>query len=1088
MSYFKNDDLAQSVWQGKYAQNGDTSPDDMHRRMAKEYAKVSKLSEDIIYNYFKNFKYIIPQGSVMSSLGSDQVKSLSNCFVIGQPHDSYSGIMRKDEEMAQLMKRRGGVGIDISTLRPRTATVKNAAGSSTGPTSFMERYSNTTREVAQDGRRGALMETMDIRHPDIEHFINIKKDLTKVTGANISLMIRNDFMEAVKNNEDYFLRFPCTFDDIKFMDMVLRDKSEKIYNQLITVVKDNQTLYLKRVRAKDINDQIIEAAWASAEPGVIFIDRHWDYSPDTPYPLYKGITTNPCFHPDTLINTEYGLLKIKDITSPMRVYSMNADGRLVMSNAGTSFISKKNAATLKITLRNGSSIQVTPDHKLYVHDKGWVQAKDLVIGDRIAHLCRSRRGAKYAGVHLTTSPNGQKDQVMEHKLVFGDYEAGFNLHHLDRNTFNNSINNLVLLSQSEHSRITATEDNPQTHQVRDETGKFITHENSKKGKKTIINILDNLKTNILSKYHNAVVSIEDGETTDVYDIQVENTHCVIANNMVAHNCGEIFMGKYDACRLMCINLFSFVDNPFTKDAKIDYDKLYQVAYDQQLLADGLIDLEVQHITRILDKVGNEMMEAEDPTIFHTEYSLWEQIREITRSGRRSGCGFTALGDMLAALNLKYDSDKALETIDKIMHTKFKAELNASINMAIEMGPFKGFDANAEFNIVKQGDKIVSVSGKNKFFQFLVDNFYPETLRMIEHGRRNVSFSTVAPTGTVSILSQTTSGLEPLFNWGYMRRKKVNPGDTVRVDFVDQNGDSWTEYPIVHPKFKDWLELNVFDNNGEFEEWLQSKSFDSIEEMFKSSPWYGSTANDIDWVKRVEIQGIIQKYTTHSISSTINLPNDISQNEVNVIYEESWKRGLKGVTVYRDGCRTGVLVNTTTKPKQPVFEYKDAPKRPTELPVDIHHIKIKNQNYTVIVGMMDEKPYEVFAVPVILCQEYNSGFLSKKARGNYNLTCSLDEQVSIVNNITSNMTDEEQAITRLISTSLRHGTDIKFIVEQLQKIEGELNSFTKVISRVLKTYIPNGSKSTLSCMECGSDAVIFEEGCSKCKNCGSSKCG
>jgi len=846
LKYFKNDDLAQSVWQGKYAQNGDTSPDDMHRRMAKEYAKVTKLSEDTIYNYFKNFNYIIPQGSVMSSLGTDQVKSLSNCFVIGQPHDSYSGIMRKDEEMAQLMKRRGGVGIDISTLRPRTATVKNAAGSSTGPTSFMERYSNTTREVAQDGRRGALMETMDIRHPDIEHFINIKKDLTKVTGANISLMIRNDFMEAVKNNEDYFLRFPCTFDDIKFMDMVLRDKSEKIYNQLITVVKDNQTLYLKRVRAKDINDQIIEAAWASAEPGVIFIDRHWDYSPDTPYPLYKGITTNPC--------------------------------------------------------------------------------------------------------------------------------------------------------------------------------------------------------------------------------------------------GEIFMGKYDACRLMCINLFSFVDNPFTKDARIDYDKLYQVAYDQQLLADGLIDLEVQHITRILDKVGNEMMEAEDPTIFHTEYSLWEQIREITRSGRRSGCGFTALGDMLAALNLKYDSDKALETIDKIMHTKFKAELNASINMAIEMGPFKGFDANAEFNIVKQGDKIVSVSGKNKFFQFLVDNFYPETLRMIEHGRRNVSFSTVAPTGSVSILSQTTSGLEPLFNWGYMRRKKVNPGDTVRVDFVDQNGDSWTEYPIVHPKFKDWLELNVFDNNGEFEEWLQSKSFDSIEEMFKSSPWYGSTANDIDWVKRVEIQGIIQKYTTHSISSTINLPNDISQNEVNVIYEESWKRGLKGVTVYRDGCRTGVLVNTTTKPKQSVFEYKDAPKRPTELPVDIHHIKIKNQNYTVIVGMMDEKPYEVFAVPVILCQEYNSGFLSKKARGNYNLTCSLDEQVSIVNNITSNMTDEEQAITRLISTSLRHGTDIKFIVEQLQKIEGELNSFTKVISRVLKTYIPNGSKSTLSCMECGSDAVIFEEGCSKCKNCGSSKCG
>jgi ribonucleotide reductase alpha subunit len=1080
-TYFNNDDLAMSVWQGKYSDKADITPKDMHERMAREFARVTKLSFDEIMELFHHFKYVIPQGSIMATLGKPyKIASLSNCFVVGQPYDSYSGIMKKDEELVQLMKRRGGVGIDISTLRPEDAPVTNAAGSSTGGVSFMERYSNSTREVAQKGRRGALMISIDIRYPDIEKFIEIKKDLTKVTGANISIMLRDDFMKAVVNNEDYVLRWPCDFNDENVLKNATTEKS--------TVEVNSQTVYMRKVSAKEIYNRIIQAAWASAEPGIIYIDKHWDYSPDTVYPMFKGITTNPCFHPDTLIETEYGRLKIKDIKTSMRVYSMDADGKLVMSKASPAFISKKNANTIKVTLKSGSYIQVTPEHKLYIHNKGWVKAEDLVIGDKIGHLCRSRRGAKYAGIHLTTSPNRQKDQVMEHKFVYGAHEVGYDIHHIDRNTFNNSIDNLQLLSHSEHSRLTALEDNPQTHQVKDNFGKFITSEFSKKGKKLITNITDNLKTNLFSPYHNAVISIEHGETTDVYDITVENTHCVIANNMVAHNCGEIFMGKYDACRLIALNLYGFVDKPFTKDARIDYDKLYEFAYKQQVLADGVIDLEVEHINRILDKIDKDRSNAEDPSIYYTEYSLWENIRNITQSGRRTGCGFTGLGDMLAALGVKYDSDKALEIIDKVMHTKFKAELNASINMAEASGSFTGFDAKAEFDIHYEGSKIKSVKGKNEFFQMLVDNFYPEVLRMIESGRRNVSFSTVAPTGSVSILTQTTSGLEPLFNWGYMRRKKVNPGDSgVRVDFTDQNGDCWMEYPVVHPKFVNWY---CEFNNISYEEALsaiQSMSNQEIQDLFVLSPWYGSTANDIDWTKRVEIQGIIQKYTTHSISSTINLPNEVTVDEVATIYTESWKKGLKGVTIYRDGCRTGVLVQMDAK-KADTFEYKDAPKRPEELPVDIYHVKVKNEPYTILVGLFDRKPYEVFCIPNLLCSGYKTGFLKKKSRGIYNLTCTVDNEFSIVNDITKSMSDEQQAITRLISTSLRHGADIKFIVEQLLKTDGELNSFTKAIARTLKQYIPDGTTSTATCLDCGSKAIIYEEGCQKCQQCGSSKCG
>lgn len=854
---FPNDELAKSVWKSKYAQDNETHYDQMHKRMAKEFARIEEkyinanerkmaintslsgygqkrkhLDYSQIYKLFKDFKYIIPQGSIMSNLGNKAITSLSNCFVIGQPTDSYGGICKKDEEMAQLMKRRGGVGLDISTLRPATTKVSNAAKSSTGAVSFMHRFSNTTREVAQDGRRGALMLSIDINHPDSLDFIKIKRDLSQVTGANISVKISEEFMKAVENDEDYILRFPC--------DYILPEFVQKYdnypYNELVThTINTTDIVYTKRIKAKEYWNEIIKSAHGSAEPGIIFEDNHHNYSPDGVYPQFKGITTNPC--------------------------------------------------------------------------------------------------------------------------------------------------------------------------------------------------------------------------------------------------GEIFMQEYDACRLIAVNLFGFVDNPFTPEAKFDFEKFYQINYEAMRLSDNLIDLELEHIDRILRKI------AEDPEPFEdrrTEFELWEKIKKTAAASRRTGLGFTALGDTLAALGLKYDSDKSLEIIEQIMSKKMESELDCTIDLAVLRGSFIGADTKLEF----EDDGLGNYTGKNKFYQFLATEFPEQTERMIKFNRRNVSFSTVAPTGTVSIMTQTTSGIEPLFMPFYMRRKKINPNDvTARVDFIDQNGDKWQEFPVLHPKFKDWILWYDRVNGSK----IENMNKEVLQYFFELSSYYQSTANDIDWVKRVEIQGIIQKYITHSISSTINLPENVKEEEVSKIYMESWKKGLKGITVYRDGSRSGVLVSTDTKKKEE-FEYHDAPKRPSELSCDIHHPTIKNTKYTVIVGLLDNKPYEVFAIPFEVAKGYKNGFLSKSKSGVYNLIASLDEKSTIHTDVTGNMSDTEAALTRLISTSLRHGADIKFIVEQLNKTHGDLFSFSKVIARVLKKYIPDGAKSTVKCQDCGSENVIFQEGCMTCQDCGSSKCG
>jgi len=864
LNYFKGDTLAADVWKAKYADKKEVTPDDMHKRLAKEFAKIENnyigkehsgsclpsifnkykkklseygksrkdLDEQAIYNLFKDFKYIIPQGSIMATLGTSKIASLSNCFLVDSPKDSYGGILKTDEELAQLMKRRGGVGVDLSTLRPATTEVNNAAGSSTGVVSFMERYSNTTREVAQDGRRGALMLSIDVNHPDILEFTKIKRDLTKVTGANISIKLNKEFMNSVKNNEDYILRFPCD-GSLNPLSIDYRNIEEIPFNELIHIKETNT--YYKKIKAKELWDEIIKSAHGVAEPGLMFWDNMIEYSPDGVYSEYKPLGTNPC--------------------------------------------------------------------------------------------------------------------------------------------------------------------------------------------------------------------------------------------------GEIPLQPYDACRLMAINLYSFVKNPFTKDAKFNYKKLYEVAYEQQRLADDLIDLELIQIDKIIDKIHKD---PEPWEVKEREFNLWNKIRNTAKASRRTGCGGTALGDALAALNLKYDSDEALKVIEEISKTKMKGELDCTIDLAILREPFDNWNSNLEYT------KDFKVKGNNSFYTFIAREYPEQYSRMLLHGRRNVSWSTYAPTGTVSLMTQTSSGIEPVFMAYYKRRKKINPNDKdVRVDFVDQNGDSWQEYFVVHPKFKDWY--NNSDLRG-----LKGAYFDSINwteegisKVYKESPYYNACANDIDWTKRVEIQSIIQKYTTHSISSTINLPEDVSLDSVSKIYLKSYELGLKGITVYRDGSRSGVLVsNKETKDNQ--FKQHDAPKRPKQLKAEAHSVRIKGELFNVLVGLYDDKPYEIFCTSDGDSNLKGEGTLTKQASGKY---CFKLNNSDLDNCIVDTLTDEQETITRLVSTSLRHGSNIKFIVEQLNKTKGDLTSYSKAISRILKRYISDDEEisSKETCDNCGSTNLVREEGCLKCADCGSSKC-
>lgn len=905
------------------------------------------------------------------------------------------------------------------------------------------------------------MITMDIRHPDILDFIRKKQDTSKITGANISVKLTDDFMEAVEKDEDFILRFPCDINLVK-------DNRPFEYNKLYPIQNSNIKGYYKVVKAKEIWDELIKCAHSTAEPGIMFEDTHQNYSPDGVYPQYKGVTTNPCFHPDTLIDTIEGKKRIADITEPTYVYSMSKEGNLCIVPCSASFKTKLDAKTLKITLRNGSSIMVTPDHKMYVQDVGWVQAKNLKIKDRIVHILRTRRGKKYIGTKLTTQ--GNREYVMEHRLV---YESVFgytkdDIHHLDGDTFNNSIDNLEAIPHNNHSRLTALEQNPQTHQERDSNGRFITYSEDKiiQG---IINLPSEIATNFKSKWDNSIMSIEEGDQIDVYDIQVPDTNCLIANNMVAHNCGEIYMQPYDSCRLLHHNLTSYVENPFTKDAKFNYKLFIENAYEALILGDNLVDLELEHISDIIHHIQSSSGNNE------RELDLWKKVANQTKSGRRCGIGITGLTDVIAMLGLSLNSKEALEVIRRIMSTKLDTELLATTDLAILRGTFEGWDPKKEFGETK--DEYIA---GNSFYKNLILSHSYSSEYLVKYGRRNISWSTVAPTGTVSIIAQVSSGIEPLFLPYYTRRSKCMSSSD-KADFIDENGVKFKESMVVHPMFIQWvfttrkkLSMNTLEQCRHS---LENSTSKELDELFKESPWYDSIAPKLDYKQRIEIQSIVQQYTTHSISSTINLPSDVSIETVSDIYFESWKKKLKGNTVYRDGSRSGILVSN----KVEIEKDRHAPKRPKSLKADLYISTSGGTKYAIVVGLLKDNPYEVFAFEVgELDIKSCKGVINKVKKRHYEF---VSKDYTIENLVLANNKDMEIFCTLATSKDLRHGIPLKFILEDLKKASSYIGAFPNIIARTLSKY--EGIIES-KCPKCGG-RMVNEGGCEKCLDCGESKC-
>lgn len=834
--YFEGDELAARVWATKYALKDsqgnyfELTPDDMHRRIAREIARIERkyknpMDEQLLFDLMSHFRYLVPQGSPMAGIGNNlQVGSLSNCFVIGlkgEP-DSYGGIIKIDEEQVQLMKRRGGVGHDLSHLRPKGAEVKNSALTSTGLVPFMERYSNSTREVAQDGRRGALMLTVSVKHPDSEAFVDAKMTEGKITGANVSLKIDDAFMQAAIEGKEYTQQYPIHAEKPK---------------------------YSQKIDATTFWNKIIHNAWQSAEPGVLF----WD----------------------TIIR------------------------------------------------------ESLPD-------------------------CYADLGFKT----VSTNP-----------------------------------------------------------------------------------------------------------------------------------CGEIPLCPYDSCRLLAINLYSYVENPFTPNAKFNFSKFKEHVMYAQRMMDDIIDLEMEKIETIIAKIEAD---PETDEVKATELNLWKKIKDKTSQGRRTGVGTTAEGDMIAAMGLTYGTEEATKFSVEVHKTLALAAYRSSVMLASERGAFPVFDYKREVN--------------NPFMNRLKEADSELYDLMVKYGRRNIACLTIAPTGTTSILTQTTSGIEPVFLPVYKRRRKVNANDKeVRVDFVDESGDAFEEYVVYHPKFITWMNINGIEVKDNYTQ-------EQIDEIVAKSPYYKATSNDVDWLNKVKMQGAVQKWVDHSISVTINLPNDVSEDMVNKLYVEAWKSGCKGCTVYRDGSRSGVLISLKNEKKKTIENAAQSPadengfvthKRPIELDADVVRFQNNKEKWIAFIGLIDGKPYEIFTG----IADDDEGIFCPKSVSKGKIIKVIDENgqkrydfqfvnkrgfKTTIEGLSEKFNPEFWNYAKLISGVLRYRMPIAQVLKLVGSLELDnqsINTWKVGVERALKKYLPNGEKATgQTCPNCGQESLVYQEGCLICTNCGTSRCG
>jgi ribonucleotide reductase alpha subunit len=1128
-AYFEGDELAPDVFM-KYALRDfndnilEADPDQMHRRLAKEFARIESkypnpMSEDTIYDHLKGFKEIVPQGSPMSGIGNPyQLQSLSNCFVIDQPHDSYGGILFSDQEQVQIMKRRGGVGMDVSNIRPKGQTTSNAARTTDGIGVFMERFSNSTREVAQGGRRGALMLTIDCRHPEIETFIDIKRDLKKVTGANISIRFTDEFMQAVESGSDFTLRWPVE-----------------------SAVADAQIT--KLVNAKQVWDKFIDAAWTSAEPGALFWDTVVNQGVVDCYrdAGYKTISTNPCITGDSLIAVADGrnavpIAQLAAEGKDVPVYSVDImSGKTVVKMGRNPRLTGEKKEIWKLTLDDGSTMRATPDHRILLKDLTYKKLCDLQPGDSIVpfnsfnsngyrQICNT--GEKLQGEGF----RNRRQYRLIYEFLKGDVDAKTHaIHHVNFDSLNDSIDNLSVMLHEDHRELHASKmrgtSNPYHRMDSEWQEKFASHPGEQNGRysgftndqlieigQTIFRQQGQLTRKMWTEHARAVgaplhlsnefrfgkfsnfksvvinnhkvLSVELVGYEDVFNITVDDNHnyfvitsgederFVESSGICVKNCGEIPLSPYDSCRLMVVNLTSFVNDPFTDAASFDFPRFDKAVHAAQRLMDDLVDLEVECVDRILEKI------EKDPQPDHVkriERDLWNKIREAGLNGRRTGLGITGLGDALAALNHRYGSDSSISMTELIYKHLAVGSHYSSLVLAKERGAFPVWDYEKEKNHTYLNE-IMRATAEHR--QDAADMWKTT-------GRRNIALTTTAPVGSVSCLTRTTSGIEPAFLLSYKRRRKITQGDlTSRVDYVDPLGDKWQEYTVYHHWFKKWMDVT-----GKTDP--------------KESPYWGGTANDIDWVKSVDIQAAAQKWIDHSISKTCNLPNSATRETVADVYMRAWKSGCKGFTVYRDGCRTGVLVSTDEPKKDKKTEDgRTIPKRAKSLPCDIHRVTVRSgdvsESWLVLVGLNDGKPYEVFCgIPsnIEIPKKYKSAMLIKNGKkdgvATYNLQVPVgdDDHLTFKDVVTLFDNPTQGAFSRTISLALRHEVPLHYIVEQIQKDKtSDMFSFSKVIARVLKGYITDGTKSSeKGCPSCGNTDMIYQEGCLSCPSCSYSKC-
>jgi ribonucleoside-diphosphate reductase alpha chain len=1028
--YFNGENLPATVWVDKYNLKDsegnlyETTPDDTHWRLATEFERIdAKYKNPMLaaeyYDLMKDFKHLIPQGSPMAGIGNNlQIVSLSNCFVIGNegPQDSYGAVLKIDEEQIQLMKRRGGVGSDLSNIRPAESPVKNSALTSTGIVPFMERYSNSTREVAQAGRRGARMLSIFVHHPESENFIDAKMEQGKVTGANISVKLTDDFMEIVDRTTDKDVERFLELENIileKYQEKKIPKKIENEFSKLIDKICFTQyydhidgTRQTQSIVAKALWDKIMHNAWKSAEPGVLFWDKITSESLAEHYPGFNNISTNPCLTPDTLVTTKDGKVSLISILNDLKenktvnVLTLNEKTNVLEYKKVQNAFKTKSKEEIEYLLEietEDSTFQCTPNHKILVtHEdkRSWKSAESLKL---------------------------------YHTLIFHD------------------------------------------------------------GNK---------------KIESHIKKITKVEPENVYDLTVEDNHNFFANNILVHNCGELPLPDGDSCRLSVINLYSYVQNKFTDEAYFDFELFKKHSHIHQRIMDNIVDLELEKIDQILAKIEAD---PESEEIKYREYNLWKRLREKCEQGRRTGSGVTGEGDMLAAMGLKYGTPEATEFAEEV-HKVYAIEiLRSSVQLAKERGHFPIFDLKYEQN--------------NPFIERIEKEDSDLIKDMRKYGRRNIGLLTIAPVGSISILTQTTSGVECAFMINYTRRRKINPSDkNTRVDFVDEVGDSWQNYNVFHKAFIDWFEANQrnlrseIDNieQEEIEEkytWNECKSYlenlekEKVQSLIEKSPYYGATSNDVNWVEKVKMQGAIQKWIDHSISVTTNLPKDTPESVVHDVYMTAWKAGCKGATIYVDGSRSGVLVTEEDKKETEIenyFKENHAPRRPKVLEADVHNFTNKGEKWVAFIGKLEDKPYEIFTGPAEEFQipssiEVGEITRSKDKDGEsvYNFCYEKDGEKICAGDLKKSFDSQFSDVSRMVSALLRHGMPMFYIVNLLGtlNLDGDLiTTWKKGAIRILKKYIKEDYDiKGATCQNCGSTNIAMIEGCMTCQDCYSSRC-